>query len=64
MSDLKAGDVVVLKSGSPSLTISAISGNNVRCQWFVGKELKQGDFIVTSLKHPEQSSGSLASRLA
>lgn len=64
MSDLKAGDVVVLKSGGPHLTISAMNGQNVRCQWFDGKELKQGDFIITSLKHPEQNSGSLASKLA
>jgi uncharacterized protein YodC (DUF2158 family) len=65
VSEIKAGDVVVLKSGSPLLTVAFVNGHDVRCQWFDQKDLKQGDFMAQSLKHPEkESAGSLASRLA
>ncbi|MFM2465162.1 DUF2158 domain-containing protein [Paraburkholderia sp. RL17-368-BIF-A] len=54
MSEIRAGDVVVLKSGSPLLTVAFVNGHDVRCQWFDQKDLKQGDFMAQSLKHPEK----------
>lgn len=34
---LKAGDVVILKSGGPALTVAEIKGDNVECVW-IGEE--------------------------
>jgi uncharacterized protein YodC (DUF2158 family) len=34
---LKAGDVVVLKSGGQALTVAAIEGDTVECVW-IGEE--------------------------
>jgi len=51
MEDLKAGDVVILKSNSPKMTIIEItSSNKVNCSWFVGNELKTGTFSLESLR--------------
>lgn len=33
--DLKVGDVVRLKSGGPSMTISSIVKDQVKCSWFM-----------------------------
>jgi uncharacterized protein YodC (DUF2158 family) len=30
---LKPGDIVVLKSGGPALTVAEINGENVECVW-------------------------------
>jgi uncharacterized protein YodC (DUF2158 family) len=30
---LKAGDIVVLKSGGPALTVAEINGESVECVW-------------------------------
>jgi len=54
MAELKEGDVVELKSGGPKMTVKSpkagMSGNEVICQWFDGKELKNGSFRADSLK--------------
>lgn len=52
---LKAGDVVQLKSGGPKMTIQWIGkdyGDVIMalCQWFDGKELKDGKFSPDQLK--------------
>ncbi|WP_081997765.1 YodC family protein [Wocania ichthyoenteri] len=52
MNDLKVGDVVVLKSGGPSMTIYQI-GNDVSCKWFDGNELKYGGFVKEELELEE-----------
>ena len=31
---LKIGDVVILKSGGPKMTVTATSANGVNCTWF------------------------------
>ena len=51
----KKGDIVVLNSGSPSMTIEKIyttSGgdNKVDCAWFVDKEVKTHSFSAEALK--------------
>ena len=59
----KAGDLVALKSGGPTMTVQevtvgfAISGftKDVRCQWFCGDKLAGGVFPVESLKPAEKS---------
>lgn len=49
---LVVGDVVVLKSGSPEMTIHYIDSpmNQVYCKWFDGKKLSEGIFSPQSLK--------------
>lgn len=32
--DLKVGDVVMLKSGGPSMTVDQVDGDHVWCCWF------------------------------
>lgn len=47
---LKIGDLVELKSGSPTMTIeSLISKDKVACHWFSGKKLEYGQFHPDSL---------------
>lgn len=52
MENLKAGDVVVLKSGGPKMTISKIHQNHefVTCTWFDGSNVKSHDFVTKALK--------------
>jgi uncharacterized protein YodC (DUF2158 family) len=54
MADFNAGDTVVLKSGSPEMTISRIEEMNgvphAVCVWFDGKKKEVGTFPVTSLR--------------
>jgi uncharacterized protein YodC (DUF2158 family) len=53
---MKPGDVVVLKSGGPKMTIEKIFklGNDdyesARCQWFEGAGMVIGTFPLTSLE--------------
>lgn len=46
---LKSGDLVVLKSGGPEMTVKEIYSDEVICQWFAGKKLEQGRFDEDSL---------------
>jgi len=48
--NLKSGDVVMLKSGGPKMTLKYVgtTGDWV-AQWFVGTDLKQGAFDPASL---------------
>lgn len=54
MDDIKDGDVVELKSGSPDMTVSKV-GRNARneivawCDWFDGKTMQRGSFPLHSL---------------
>jgi uncharacterized protein YodC (DUF2158 family) len=58
MADIKAGDVVELKSGGPKMTVEKVGPHNgverAFCEWFDGNENKIGGFPVTSLKHVEK----------
>lgn len=48
--DLKVGDVVILKSGGPPMTVNCIHEQNVDCVWFMSGELKNGTFDKESVK--------------
>jgi len=58
--DFKVGDVVVLKSGGPKMTIEKIEQSNsnntdVKCVWFNhlqggDEQLKDGKFVSDTLK--------------
>ena len=46
----EVGDVVVLKSGGPDMTVQEEStGDHVWCQWFGGRKLERGRFPIASL---------------
>jgi uncharacterized protein YodC (DUF2158 family) len=51
MSDqIEAGDVVVLKSGGPDMTVRWVSANESYCEWFDGKKIVGSQFEITSLR--------------
>ena len=51
MNDFKRGDVVMLKSGGPKMTIDQIEANQVWCDWFEGSKKISDTFPPTSLEH-------------
>ena len=60
MAEIKAGDVVQLKSGGPKMTVSQVGkasmgGEMLRawCDWFEGTKKMDGNFPLTSLKIAE-----------
>lgn len=58
MADIKAGDVVQLKSGGPKMTVSQIGDfvmskgieNGAKCTWFDKTTLKEDVFHMEALK--------------
>jgi len=67
MSELKIGDVVVLKSGGPEMTINTIGETEYEdfdsawCVWFDKNKQVKGVFPMTSLKaYKEADVSSLA----
>jgi len=55
MAQFKVGDVVVLKSGSPKMTVSALLDDNlIECMWFEGKNQQHGTFPSDTLKLYEE----------
>jgi uncharacterized protein YodC (DUF2158 family) len=45
MADIfKVGDLVVLKSGGPTMTVESIGQGRVECVWFIDNELKRSSF--------------------
>ncbi len=51
----KAGDVVILKSGGPNMTVVSISedGSIVYCTWMSDDDVYEGDFIPATIEHTE-----------
>lgn len=54
MEQIKAGDVVQLKSGGPRMTVSSVhvwqGRQEANCDWFEGMKQCSGSFPLTSLK--------------
>jgi uncharacterized protein YodC (DUF2158 family) len=55
MNEIKEGDVVQLKSGGPSMTVSSVGKDNggtltAWCQWFEKNKPQGGSFPVSSLR--------------
>jgi len=53
--DFKVGDVVILKSGSPPMTIEEVSNyssdtHKARCSWFDGNKKCMEFFVLESLE--------------
>ncbi len=53
--NLKAGDCVQLKSGSPKMTINIVEGQRAHCLWFVGDEAKDKYIMLSALKPCEET---------
>jgi uncharacterized protein YodC (DUF2158 family) len=59
MEDFQAGNVVLLQSGSPVMTISKITDETIsgvlhkvaHCEWFINGFPQVYNFQLTSLKH-------------
>lgn len=49
----KTGDVVILKSGGPNMTVVSISedGSIVYCTWMSDADVYEGDFIPATIEH-------------
>jgi uncharacterized protein YodC (DUF2158 family) len=55
MEAFKPGDVVVLKSGGPKMTVegSGSSGREVTCVWFAEEDVQRGVFAPETLRKLE-----------
>lgn len=55
MEDFEIGDVVVLRSGGPKMTVHGlVSDGDVVCQWFESNEVHEENFPKEVLKKVEQ----------
>jgi len=52
MSQFKPGDIVVLKSGGPKMTVDSISDNNISCIWFADNKAESRTFKEITLREP------------
>jgi uncharacterized protein YodC (DUF2158 family) len=54
MAEIKAGDVVQLKSGGPTMTVNFVENDSgtlvAGCTWFIKDKKQVGRFSVTTLK--------------
>lgn len=50
---IRVGEIVQLKSGSPSMTVDSIYDDwgvsTAACSWFDGKSIKKNNFPISSL---------------
>lgn len=60
MKKFKVGQVVMLRSGGPEMTVSdrdTLDDEHAWCQWFGGRKLEEGKFPVASLVEPTDGDG-------
>lgn len=48
----KVGDVVVLKSGGPDMTVAAVVGDEAKCVWFEKGKKCEETFPLVMLREP------------
>ena len=56
MKQYSPGEIVRLRSGSPSMTVERTSGRLVDCAWFVDGQLRAGSFDADALTIDEKGS--------
>lgn len=44
------GDLVVLKSGGPVMSVNSVGADTATCKWFAGKKHETGVFNVATLR--------------
>ncbi|WP_288075107.1 DUF2158 domain-containing protein [Pseudomonas sp.] len=54
MKNFNPGEIVRLRSGSPSMTVERSSGRLVECAWFVDGQLRTGTFDADALTIDEK----------
>lgn len=54
MKNFNPGEIVRLRSGSPSMTVERTSGRLVECTWFVDGQLRTGTFDADALTIDEK----------
>lgn len=55
-SEWKTGDVVMLKSGGPDMTVQKVRGSEIDCHWFeAGTKLQSGVFNEDELETPDRT---------
>lgn len=50
MADFKIGDTVVLKSGSPIMTVEKVKDSSISCIWFDGTKKLDSSFPPDTLE--------------
>ena len=59
--EIKAGDVVVIKSGGPQMTVMRMAGGAPVCRWFHKGEVKEAVFkhgtLFLAKDHPKLVEG-------
>lgn len=58
MENLAVGDVVVLKSGGPKMTITAVEEQTAKTVWFNGSSQMDGKFSLQLLTRSEERKSS------
>lgn len=56
MKQFTPGEIVRLRSGSPSMTVERTSDRMVECAWFVDGQLRTGSFDADALMIDEKGS--------
>lgn len=54
MKNFIPGEIVRLRSGSPSMTVERTAGRSVDCAWFVDGQLRTGNFDADALMIDEK----------
>jgi uncharacterized protein YodC (DUF2158 family) len=48
--EIKAGDIVVLKSGGPEMTVKKIIDDKAECSWFEESKIQEHSFYLSEIK--------------
>jgi len=71
MPPFKPGDLVVLKSGGPTMTVDAVNTDifdddkitGIVCAWFVGEKLERVRFDYRAIEHAQNARGAVETSL-
>lgn len=47
---MKVGDIVILKSGGEVMTVRSVRGDQIKCEWFENKKLREHEFLKEQLE--------------